>query len=213
MVKYISNLQRLQHLHVHSRGEIVELTFLVLCSGTLCELKSYECTNPDEETNVMFPSNIKTNIERLTVDCVTYGLGNLLLQTPRLQYLHLHLTDLGPKDFLLTSSPLPILTQLVHLKLHMDSVSYVHLTELLAAMPNLESLELTGLSTGPHFDDGRRLKQLFERLQVVILQDVRCSTAARATTTILGTFDDYWSDVTCTIDDDLAYISACGQKV
>ncbi|UJR08601.1 hypothetical protein I4U23_012860 [Adineta vaga] len=213
VVKYISNLKSLKHLCIQSIGEIDVLTLAIFCGNILPELKSYECTNSDEETNVLFVWGSKTKIEQMTIGCILYSLSNLLIQTPNLQYLNMKLTNFGPEDTTLTSVPLPMMINLVHLKLEIHFVSYIHLGDLIKSMPNLESLELSGSSMGEDFDNGYQLKKLIGHLQVVILENLRCFTAALSIKTILATFDNFWSDVSCTIEYDRAYLSAYAQQM
>src|SRR5690349_2132007 len=91
VVKYISNLKSLKNLRVQSVGEIHDLILMIFCSIELSELKSFECTNPEYPTSIIFTWPQQTNIENLTVECVLYGFGNLLLQTPKLKYLNVEL--------------------------------------------------------------------------------------------------------------------------
>jgi hypothetical protein len=82
------------------------------------------------------------------------------------------------------------------------------------SMPYLESLALSGSSMGKNLDNGYQLKQLFGHLQEVILENLKCLTSASSVNTILSTFnndvDGFWSDVTCSIKYDRAYLSAFG---
>jgi hypothetical protein len=123
VVKYISNLKSLKNLRVQSLGEISALTLMVMCSNKLLELKTFECTNPDYETNVLFNWPKPTNIDKLTVGCNLYSLSNLLLQTPKLKYLNVKLTNYGPEDSISTDSPLPMMMNLIHLKMEIHFVS------------------------------------------------------------------------------------------
>ncbi|CAF1173490.1 unnamed protein product [Adineta ricciae] len=212
IVKYISNLPTLKNLCIQAVGDIDVLTLAIFCENILPQLKSYECINFDQETHVSSAYGPQTSIEQLMVGCMLYKLPNLLTQTPKLQYLNIKLTNVGPADTTLLSSPLPTMTNLIHLKLEIRSVSYIHLTDLLESMPHLQSLELSGSSVGDNFDNGYRLKALFGHLPIVIIENLRCSTAARSIKTILVTFDTFWSDVTCTIEHERAYLSAYVQQ-
>ncbi|CAF3381635.1 unnamed protein product [Rotaria sp. Silwood2] len=81
-------------------------------------------------------------------------------------------------------------------------------------MPCLEDLELSGSSMGENFNNGHRLKQLFEHIKDVQLDDLECLTNSSSKDTLLATFNDdingYWFDVTCSIRHNKAYISAFG---
>jgi len=153
----------------------------------------------------------QTNIENLTVECVVYTFGNLLSQTPKLKYLNVDLTTYGPSESTLTDLPLPMMMNLTELKMKIHFLSYTHLFDIMKSMPNLESLELSGSSMGPNLDNGHQLKKLFGHLQEIILEDLECLTSASSVDTILATFNDgFWSDVTCSIKYDRAYLSAFG---
>ncbi|CAF1038020.1 unnamed protein product [Rotaria sp. Silwood1] len=214
VVKYISNLKSLKNLCVQALGEIHDLILMVICSNGLPELKSFECTNPEYETNVMFTWPRQTNIESLTVECILYSLSYLLLQTPKLKYLNIKLTNFGPEELTITALPIPMMINLIHLKMETHFISYNHLFDLMKSMPHLESVELSGSCMGKDLDNGHRLKELFGHLQTVELENLECLTSAKSVNTILATFNDdidgFWSDVICSIKYDRAYLSAFG---
>ncbi len=210
-MKYISKLKSLKNLRVQSKGEIYQLTIMIFCSNELPELKSFECTNSEYPTTVIFISAKKTNIENLTADCILYNLSNVLLQTPKLKYLNVDLTTYGPVEPMETEFPLPMMMNLTELKMKIHFISYIHLSDILKCMPHLESFELSGSSMGENLDNGHQLKQLFGHLQEVILENLECLTSNSLVDTILATFnDDFWSDVTCSIKYDRAFLSAFG---
>jgi len=216
VVKYISNLKSLKNLHVEAIDDINNLVLMIICGNGLCALKSFECTSPDHETNVIFNWPRPTNVEYLTVDCTLYGLSNLLVQTPKLKYFNVKLTNYGPGQSILTDSSLPIMMNLTHLKMHICFVSYDDLSHILKSMPHLEIIELSGSSMGKNFDNGHKLKQLFGHLRKVQLKNVECLTSASSADAILTTFNDdtngFWSNVTCSLAyTDRAHLSAIGR--
>jgi hypothetical protein len=79
---------------------------------------------------------------------------------------------------------------LTHVKMTIHFVSYTHLSDIMKSMPNLESLELSGTSSGENFENGHKLKQLFEHLQIVDLDNLQCLTSTSSVDTILKTFSD-----------------------
>jgi hypothetical protein len=185
---------------------------MIFCSNGLPELKSFECINSEYQTNVIFPGRQQTNIESLTVDCILYTLCNLLLSTPKLKYLNIILSYYGPHEWTSTHSPLPMMMNLIDLKMEIHFVSYIHLSYLMESMLNLKFLELSGTSMGMNIDDGQQLKQLFGHLQEVVLDNVECLTSASSVDAILSTFnDEFWSDVTCSIESNRAYLSRFGR--
>ena len=204
----------MKNLRIQALNEIHDLTLMIICINALPKLKSYECTNPDCQTAVIFTWPEQTNIEDLTIECVLYGLSNILLQTPKLKYLNVNLINYGPAEFILTDAPLPLMKDLIHLKMQISFVSFNHLSDLMKSMPNLKSLELSGASMGENMDNGYKLKHLFGHLQEVILENLQCLTSASSANTILATFNDdingFWSDVTCSIEYNRAYLSAFG---
>jgi len=215
VVKFICNLKSLINLRVQALGEIFNLILMVICGNGLPELKSFECTSPDYETTVIFNWPMPTNIEYLTVECILYSFGNLLLQTPKLKYLNVNLTNYGPEESILIDSSLPIMNNLTYLKMEIRFVSYDDLSYIIKSMPQLQILELSGSSMGENLDNGQQLKQLFGHLSEVELDNLECLTSASSVDTILATFNDdidgFWSNVTCSIKyGDRAYLSAFG---
>jgi hypothetical protein len=210
-VKFISQLKSLRNLRIQSIGEIQTLIIMIFCLNGLPELKSFECINSEYQTNVIFPGCQPTNIESLTVDCVLYNLSNLLLQTPKLKYLNIILTNYGPNEWTLMSSPLPMMMNLVDLRMEIPFISYIHLSDLMKSMPNLKILELSGTSMGENIDNGQQLKQLFGHLHELELDNLECLTSAKSVNKILSTFnDEFWLDVTCSIKYNRAYLSGFG---
>jgi hypothetical protein len=185
---------------------------MVICCNDLPELKSFECKSSDYETTVLFNWPRPTNIENLTVDCILYSFSNLLVQTPKLKYLNVKLTNYGPGQI---DSSIPIMMNLIHLKMNIRFISYDDLSQMLKSMPHLERIELSGNSMGKNLDNGHQLKQLFGHLHKVQLKNVRCLTSASSMDAILATFNDdihgFWSNVTCSIEYDRAYLSAIGR--
>jgi hypothetical protein len=188
---------------------------MVLCCNELPKLKSFECTNPEFFTTVIFTWPKQTNIEHLTVECTLHSFSNLLLQTPKLKYLNIDLINYAPIESIPTDPPLPIMMNLTQLKMEIHFISYFQLFHIMKSMPHLESLELSGSARGENLDNGHQLKQLFGHLQVVILEDLDCLASTSSVDTILKTFNDdvdgFWSNVTCSIKYDRAYLSAFGQ--
>lgn len=215
VVKFLSKLKSLKNLRIQAIGEIDDLTLLIFCSNKLSELKSYECINSEYSTTVIFTWPIQTNIEYLTIDCILYNLSNILLQTPKLKYLNINLTNFQPEDRTKTNSSLPLMINLKDLKMKIHFVSFIQLSDIIKSMPNLEKLELSGSSMGKNLDNGHQLKQLFGHLQEVQLENLECLTSTSSIDTILSTFDDineFWSDVTCSIKYDRVYLSAFGYR-
>jgi hypothetical protein len=212
VVKYISNLKSLKNLRIQAVDEMHDLTIMIFCSNKLPELKSYECRNSEHITSVLFCWPTQTNIEDLTVECVLHGLGNILLQTPKLKYLNIVLT--GLLETIEYDQPFPIMMNLIYLKIKIYLLSYNHLSNILKAMPKLESIELSGQSFGENFDNGHKLKQLFGHLKIVDLDNLVCLPSVSSVKKILKTFnndnDGFWSDVTCSIEYKRAYLSAFG---
>jgi hypothetical protein len=105
-----------------------------------------------------------------------------------------------------------MMMNLIDLKMEIHFVSYIHLSYLMESMLNLKFLELSGTSMGMNIDDGQQLKQLFGHLQEVVLDNVECLTSASSVDAILSTFnDEFWSDVTCSIESNRAYLSTFGR--
>ena len=194
--------------------EMHDLTTMIFCSNKLPELKSYECINSEHITSVLFCWPTQTNIEDLTVECVLHGLGNILLQTPKLKYLNIDLINYGLLESAEYDQPFPIMMNLIYLKIKIHYLSYNHLSDILKAMPKLESIELSGQSFGENFDNGHKLKQLLGHIKIVDLDNLACLTSVSSRKKILKTFnndnDGFWSDVTCSIEYDRAYLSAFG---
>jgi hypothetical protein len=216
VVKFISNLKSLRKLDIQAVDDIFDLVLMVICANDLPELKSFECTSSDYETTVLFKWPTSTNIENLTVDCILYGLGDLLVQTPKLKYLNVKLTNYGPGQSVLTDASLPMMMSLTHLKMNIRFVSYDDLSYVLKSMPHVENIELSGSSNGANLDNGHQLKQLFGHLQKVQLKNLGCVTSASSVDAILTSFNDdmngFWSNVTCSIEyPDRARLSAMGR--
>ncbi|CAF1226827.1 unnamed protein product [Rotaria magnacalcarata] len=98
VVKCISNFKLLKNLRVQTLGQIHDLTLMVICANGLPELRSFECTNPEYETDVIVTWPKPTNIENVEVDCILYSLSNVLLETPKLKYLNIKLVDFEPEE-------------------------------------------------------------------------------------------------------------------
>ena len=191
---------------------------MISSSNNRPTLISYESKNTEYPTVIFFTYPKPTNIEYLTIDSTLYNLSSILLQTPKLRYIDLDLTTYGREDQTETQFPLPKMMFLTHLSLNMHFISYIHLTDLIKVLPSLRTLDLSGNSMGAHFDNGEKLKSLFEHLREVVIEDLNCLTHSTSTNQILSTFynqnnNGFWSDVTCSIQYDRALISAVGRKI
>lgn len=204
------------NLRVQAIDEINDLILMVICCNELPKLKSFECINSEYSTSVIYTWPKQTNIEHLTVESILHSFSNLLLQTPKLKYLNIDLTNFEPEDSIPTNPSLPIMMNLKELKMKIHFISYIQLFEIMKSMPYLENLQLSGSSLGKNLDNGYQLKQLFGHLQEVILENLECLTSASSVDTILSTFnndaDGFWSDVTCSIKYDRVYLSAFGYR-
>ena len=214
IVRYISNLKTLQNLRVQAVDSLTFLTIMIFHFNELPNIKSLECTSPGHRTDVIFPSPQRTNIESLTVECITPSLNSILLQTPKLQYLNVKVTNNKPEWSVSFLDPLPVMKNLTHLKMKIFSLSYDDLLKIMKSMPYLKDLELSGSSLGPNLDNGHQLKILFGHIKEVHLDDLECFTSVTSIEPILATFqndiDGFWFDVTCSMKHDKVYLSAFG---
>lgn len=216
VVKCILKLKSLVNLHIQSTGSIEELIMMIIGYNTLPNLKSFECLNSEYLTTLLFTWPEQTNIEHLKVQCLLQGLDCLLQQTPKLKYLDIDLTNCEPDGTVLSTASFPKMMNLTQLTMKMHILSYIQLSTLIESMPYLKSLEISGSTLGTNFDNGHQLKQLLGYIQEVIIEDLECQTSASSTNAIVSTFnnesDGFWSDVTCSIENGTASISAFGYR-